>query len=85
MYMTHVNAPNVFHSTPWACRHYIGTAKMRGNLVQPSYWANEILVEEHEHVVLKLASDSDSSSDTDTGFGLKACEISLYRILIYGE
>ena len=34
--------------------------------MQQAHWANEIAVEEHEHVVLKLASDSDSSSDTDS-------------------
>ena len=66
MYMTHVNAPNLFHSTPRPSRHHTGTAKMRGEIVQQAHWANEIAVEEHEHVVTKLASDSDSSSDTYT-------------------
>ena len=69
MYMTHVNKSNLFHSTPRPSRHHIGTAKMRGKLVQQAHWANEIAVEEHEHVVIKLASDSDSSSDID--FGLR--------------
>ena len=30
VYMTHVNAPNLFHSTPRPSRLHIGTAKMRG-------------------------------------------------------
>ena len=35
--------------------------------VERTYWANEIAVEEeHEPVVIDLASDSDCSSDTDT-------------------
>ena len=41
---------------------------MRVKLVQQAHWANEIAVEEHAHVMIKLASDSDSSSDTDTEF-----------------
>ena len=53
--------------------------------MQQAHWANEIAMEEHEHVMIKLAADSDSSSYTDTVFGLKAYEISLYWILIYGE
>ena len=51
---------------------------IRGKLVQQAHWANEIAVEDHGHVVIKLASDSDSSSDTDTIFGMRAYEISLY-------
>ena len=47
-------------------------------LVQQAHWANEIGVEEHEHVVIKLASDSYFSSDTDTVFGLRAYEVSQY-------
>ena len=35
-------------------------------IVQQAHWANNIAVEEHEHVVIKLASDSDSSSDIYT-------------------
>ena len=30
VYMTHVNAPNLFHSTPRPSSLHIGTAKMRG-------------------------------------------------------
>ena len=45
--------------------------------MQQAHWANEIAVEEHEHVVIKLASDTDSSSDTDTVFGPRAYESSL--------
>ena len=59
-----------------------GTAKVRGKLVQQAHWANEISVEEHEHVVIKLASDFDSSSGTGTVFSLRAYEVSLYWILI---
>ena len=40
--------------------------------MQQAHWANEIAVEEHVHVVIKLASGSDSSSDTDTVFGMRA-------------
>ena len=47
----------------------------RGKLVQQAQWVNEIAVEEHKHVAIKLASDSDSSSEV---FGLRAYEISLY-------
>ena len=72
MCMTHVNAPNLFHSTPRPSRHNIGTAKMRGKLVQQAHWTNEIAVEKHEQVCINIDSDSDSSSDTDTN------EISLY-------
>ena len=68
---THVNAPNLFHSTPESkprpSRHHIGTAKMRWKLVQQAHWANEIAVEEHE----QLASDSDSSSDSLCPEGLR--------------
>ena len=46
--------------------------------------ANETAVEEHEHVVIKLASYSDSSSDTYTVFGLRAYENLLYWILVHG-
>ena len=67
MHMTHVNAPNLFRSAPRPSMHRIaGTAEMRGNLGQQAHWANEILMEEHEQVVIKLASDTDSSSDTDS-------------------
>ena len=62
MYMTHVNASNLFYSIPRPSRHHIGTAKMRGKLVQQAHWANGIEVEEHEHVVIKLASDTDFST-----------------------
>ena len=58
---------------------------MRGKLVQKACWAYAIAVEEYGYVVIKLASDSDSSSDTDTVFGMRAYDISLYWILIYGE
>ena len=75
--MTHVNSPNLFQSTPQPSRPY-GYRKMQGKLVQQAHWANEIAVEEHEHVVIKLASDSDSSSDTDTIVGLRAYKFSLY-------
>ena len=78
MYMTRVKASNLFHSTPRPSKRHIVTAKMRGKLVQQAHCANEIAVEEYEHVVIKLASDSNSSSDTDTVFGLRAYEISLY-------
>ena len=70
MYMTHVNASILFHSTPRPSRHDIGTTKMRRKLMQQAHWANEIAVDEHEHVVIKLASVSNSSSDTDAVFGL---------------
>ena len=43
MYLIHVNAPNLFHSTPRPSRHFIaGTAKMRVKLAQLAHWANEI-------------------------------------------
>ena len=71
----HVNAPNLFHSTPRRSRHNIGTAKMRGKLVQRTHWTNEIAVEEHKQMMIKLASDSNSSSDSDTVFGLRAYEM----------
>ena len=58
--------------------NHIGTANMRGKLVQQAYWAKETAVEEHGHVVIKLASDSDSSPDIDSVFGLRAYKISLY-------
>ena len=48
--------PNFFHSIPRPSRHNIGTAKMRGKLVQQADWTNETAVEEHEHVMIKLAS-----------------------------
>ena len=51
----------IFHSTPFQAKANFGTAKMRGK----AHWANGTAVEEHEHVVIKLASDSDSSADTD--------------------
>ena len=47
-------------------------------IVQQVHWTNEIAVEEHEHMVIKLTLDSDSSSDTDTVFGPRAYEISLH-------
>ena len=65
MYMIHVNAPDLFYSTPRPSRQHIGTAKMRGK----KHWANKIAVEKHDHVVIKLASDSDSCSDTVFGLG----------------
>ena len=79
MYMIHVNAHNLFHLTPRSSKQHIGTAKVRGK----AHWANEIAVEEHEHMVMKLASDSDSSSDTDSLWP-GAYKMSLYWILIYG-
>ena len=56
MYMTRVNAPNLFHSIPRRSRHNIGTAKMRGKLVLQAHWTNEIAFEEHKQVMIKLAS-----------------------------
>ena len=42
--------------------------------MQQAHWANEIAVEEHEHVVIKLASDSDSSPDTYTNGWLEGLQ-----------